>query len=399
MRILMLSHGYHPTVSGVTHVVRKQAKALSVQGHEVAVVTASDIGRPYVGNDNGVVLIRIRSTRNPYWSEGPLPWISRRGLTKIINEFQPDLIHSHENAFLSIQLARIRGAISQPMVASCYSFPEYGAHYVPHTLGFAGWLCKVLWRYLIWNLNQYDHVICATQIHLAFLLKHGFLRESTIISNGVNTSRYSPQNGQLTDINKRYNLPPRPRILFVGRLARDKNLDILIESMIATRARCPAHLLIVGRGDDRKRLEDVVKRHRLEECVHFLGFVPDADLPTLYRLVDLFAMVSVCETQNIPTLQALATGLPAVVSKAGALPELVTHGVNGYLLPPGDPQVVSQAALKILTNPQLAYRFGLVSLEVGRAHSESKSFQELESLYEGLLKIEEHQIRQQHSLA
>jgi glycosyltransferase involved in cell wall biosynthesis len=146
-------------------------------------------------------------------------------------------------------------------------------------------------------------------------------------------------------------------------------------------------------------LEDVVKRHDLEECVHFLGFVPEADLPTLYRLVDLFAMVSVCETQNIPTLQALATGLPAVVTKAGALPELVTHGVNGYLVPPGDPQVVSQAALKILTNPQLAYRFGLVSLEVGRAHSESKSFKELESLYEGLFEIEEHQIQQHHSLA
>ena len=197
----------------------------------------------------------------------------------------------------------------------------------------------------------------------------------------------------------KYNLPPRPRILFVGRLARDKNLDILIESMRAIRTKCPAHLLIVGRGDERERLEKVVKRLGLEDCVHFLGFVPEVDLPTLYRLVDLFAMVSVCETQNIPTLQALATGLPAVVTRAGALPELVTHGANGYLVSPGDPQAVSQAALKILTNPQQAHRFGLVSLEVGRAHTESKSFQDLENLYVGLLKIEERQIQKQHSLA
>lgn len=399
MRILLLSHGYHPTVSGVTHVVRKQALALSIRGHEVAVVAASDNGRSYVGDDNGLTLIRVRSTHNPYWSEGPLPWITRRGLYKIIDDYQPDLIHSHENALLSIQLTRIKQDLSQPLITSCYSFPEYGAHYLPHTFGIAGRVCRALWRYLIWNLNQYDHVVCATQIHRSILLKHGFEGESSIISNGVNTSRYSPQNGQLTDVEAKYNLPPRPRILFVGRLARDKNLDILIESMRAIRIKCPAHLLIVGRGDERERLEKVVKRLGLEDCVHFLGFVPEVDLPTLYRLVDLFAMVSVCETQNIPTLQALATGLPAVVTRAGALPELVTHGANGYLVSPGDPQAVSQAALKILTNPQQAHRFGLVSLEVGRAHTESKSFQDLENLYVGLLKIEERQIQKQHSLA
>lgn len=399
MRILMLSHGYHPTVSGVTHVVRKQAQALSKRGHEVAVLTASDIGRSYVADDDGVTLIRIRSSRNPYWSEGPLPWITRGGLRKIIDDYQPDLIHSHENALLSIQLTRIKQTLNQPLVASCYSFPEYGAHYLPHTLGFATRVCDLLWRYLIWNLNQFDHVVIATRIHRSILEKHGFKMESSIISNGVNTTRYSPQNGQLTDVAKRYNLPPRPRMLFVGRLARDKNLSILIKSMTAIRSERPAHLLIVGRGDYRKRLEAVVKRHGLEECVHFLGFVPEADLPTLYRHVDLFAMVSVCETQNIPTLQALATGLPCVVTKAGALPEIVTHGVNGYLVQPGDPLAVSQAALKILSHPTRAHRFGLSSLEVGRAHSESRSFDKLEILYDDLLKIEERQKQEQHSPA
>ena len=399
MRILLLSHGYHPTISGVTHVVRKQALALLNHGHQVAVVTASDSGRPYVGDDNGLTIIRIRSTHNPYWSEGPLPWITRPGLRNIIDEYQPDLIHTHENALLSIQLTRIKQGLAQPLIASCYSFPEFGAHYLPQKLGIVDRVCSALWRYLIWNLNQYDHVVCATQIHLDILQKHGFQRESSIISNGVNTKRYSPQNGQLMDIERQYNLPPRPRILFVGRLARDKNLSILIESMTAIRTRCPAHLLIVGRGNQRLSLEKLAKRLGLENSVHFLGFVPEADLPSLYRQVDLFAMVSVCETQNIPTLQALATGLPAVVTKAGALPELVTHGVNGYQVQPGDPQAVSQAALKILMDTEKAHRFGLASLEVGRAHGESRSFQDLDDLYKRLLRKREPQLQTQPSAA
>ena len=111
---------------------------------------------------------------------------------------------------------------------------------------------------------------------------------------------------------------------------RGTEIDVLIRAMLHVCAEREAHLLLLGRGDDRTRLEELTEKSGLQHCVHFLGFVPEEDMPALYRAVDLFAIASICEVQSLPTLQAVATGLPVVAADAVALPELVHDGVNGF---------------------------------------------------------------------
>ena len=79
MKILMLSHGYPPVISGVTLVVQKVAREMVRRGHQVTVVTDSDRGGPYRDQDQGVELLRVRSVPNPFWSEGRLPLLGRPG--------------------------------------------------------------------------------------------------------------------------------------------------------------------------------------------------------------------------------------------------------------------------------------------------------------------------------
>ena len=151
MRILMLSHGYPPTVSGVTLIVRKFSRMLVQRGHVVLVITASERGDYYNDDDQGVKLIRLRAYRNLYWKEGPIPYITSQQLDNLIKNFQPDIIHIHENAILSSQLLKLKRGMNTPLVSSAYSLPNFISNYT--TLGerLISLLKFVLWKYLIKN--------------------------------------------------------------------------------------------------------------------------------------------------------------------------------------------------------------------------------------------------------
>jgi glycosyltransferase involved in cell wall biosynthesis len=384
MRILMISHGYPPTISGVTLVVQKLARAMVRAGHTVTVVTASDRYTPYETDDEGVRLIRIRGLRNPFWDEGPLPAAYPGALDAIARELQPNIIHAHEAAALGRQALRLSRRKGVPVIVTCYYVP----HFVGRTLSASGqsnyrtdiveW---VAWRYSVPFFNQFPRVVFGTEAHRRFFLKRGLTAPTTVITNGFDASRYCPTNGIPEDLEQRYPLPSRPRILFVSRLMRDKEIAVLIRAMPAVTAARPAHLLLVGRGQDQPRLEQLTAELGMQAFVHFMGFVPEEDLPAFYRASDLFAIASTCEVQSIPTLQAAATGLPVVAADAVALPEAVAHGESGLLVPPGDPQAMAEAILTILDNPDLAARMGQAGIALAAPHCDERMFELYEQLY------------------
>jgi 1,2-diacylglycerol 3-alpha-glucosyltransferase len=385
MRILMASHGYPPTVSGVTLVVQKVARAMVQRGHEVSIITASEQGDPYRDQDEGVQLIRIRAAFNPFWKEAPIPFIGQNDLEEIVQEVQPDILHAHESAVLGMQVARLDGGADLPRVASCYYVPRFAARYLSWNDEPREVIESVVRFYSTWFYNHFDHVVFSTTAHRAYFASEDLTVATSIISNGIDTMRYRPSSAETApqdqEVEARHLLPPHPRIMFVSRLARDKEIDVLIRAMPILWARHRAHLLLVGRGDDRNRLEALTEELSLEHCVHFLGFVSEADLPSVYRLSDLFAIASVCEVQSLPTLQGAATGLPLVATDAVALPELVHHGVNGFLVEPGQPEALAQAVSQILGDPELAARMGQASLPIAQEHAESCTFDRYEDLY------------------
>jgi glycosyltransferase involved in cell wall biosynthesis len=333
MRIMMFSHGYLPTLSGVTLVVQKIARAMVQRGHEVMIVTASEKHLPYQSEDQGVRLQRVFGIPNPFWWEGPLPYISPAAIRKLADEYKPDIIHTHENALLSNLLLMVRWDKRPVFISSCYSLPSYITQYL-HLGGLESWFEGILWKIAIGNLNHFEHVIFCTHTHERDFLAHGLRPPTTVISNGVNIQRYRPEKELGEDIETRYHLPPTPRILSVGRLMKDKKLDIVIQAMRFVCDKQEAHLLVVGRGSERPRLKALIQRLKLEPYIHLLGYVPEQDLPGLYRACDLFAIPSLVEVQSLPALQAAVTGLPIVAANSAALPELVRHGENGLLVYP-----------------------------------------------------------------
>ena len=272
-----------------------------------------------------------------------------------------------------------------PYISSCYFLPRFATQYLRWGAWLERKLKSLLWKYAVSNLNRYEYVIFSTPTQQKQFIRHGLKASSSAISNGVDTRRYHPANGQAEEVERIYRLPPRPRILFVGRLMKDKKIDLLIQALEHVRAEQNAHLLIVGRGDEYRNLQSEARRLGLDENVHLLGYVPERDLPAMYRSSDLFAIASVCEVQSIPALQAVATGLPIVAVDAAALPELVRPGQNGLLVPPDDPLTLGEALLKVVDDPDYRAGLGQASLDLVDGHSEERTFKTYAEIYQNLL--------------
>jgi len=391
VRILMLSHAYPPAISGVSLVAQKVARAMVRKGHSVTVITTSQHGHGVQEEDEGVILERVRSWPNPYWSEGRLPITTLKRYREIVDAVNPDIVHSHE-AVLGFQLARKVKGGEVPKIVTCHFLPGFVTRYIGWISSLKRPIEKTIWEVGVQVLNQYDRVVFPNNTHLKAFVDNGLRAPTAVISNGVDTRRYHPVISEDGEIAQKYKLPMGPRILFVGRIAKDKEIDVLISAMAQPSAKHKAHLLIVGRGDDTSRLQKFTRSAHLEHCVHFLGFVPEKDLPGLYRHVDVFAIAATVEVQSIPTLQAAATAKPIVAVDAASLPELVHSGKNGYLVPPKDPQAMGKAFCKIMEDPELARQFGDSSLVISKDHDEEATFDGYETLYEQLLAEEAQNI-------
>jgi len=355
------------------------------RGHAVTVVTASERREHYEAEDAGVRLVRVHSWDNPFWSEAPIPFVGQKELEDLADEFQPGVLHTHDAALLALQFIHLSQRIQVPLVATCYYVPSFVARYLGGEIT-EDVVEAATWAYSLWLLNHCDCVVFATQAHRDFYQKQGLKAPTAIISNGLNLRRYRPADGVDEGIEERYHLPGGPRILFVGRLARDKAIDVLIRAMPYVRSQVPsASLFLAGRGDHRPALEELTAELGLEDAVRFLGFVPEDDMPALYRACHCFAIASRYEVQSLPTLQALATGLPVVAADAVALPEIVKDGVNGYLVPPGDPQAMGEAIARILTDPERAAAMGREGLAIVQPHDEEHTFEQYEALYRSLI--------------
>jgi glycosyltransferase involved in cell wall biosynthesis len=146
---------------------------------------------------------------------------------------------------------------------------------------------------------------------------------------------------------RKYALPER-FLLFVGAVEFRKNLVTLIEALALVHAKGEkAALVIVGReGEDSPNLDEAVARFRLGDWVKRLGYLPDSELRHLYRLAHLFVFPSLCEGFGLPLLEAMACGLPAAVSRAGALPEV--GGEAAAYFDPIDPDEIAGVLLRLL---------------------------------------------------
>jgi len=176
-------------------------------------------------------------------------------------------------------------------------------------------------------------------------------------SRGVNTQQYSP--GE-SDIRQRYSIPPNAHVVgYVGRLTRDKGLPELVDAFDTILLAEPnSHLMLVGWFDES---EDLLGRHASSHIeshprIHLTGYVEDPS--PYYRAMDVMVLPSWREGFPNVVLEATATGIPVITTFTTGSRDSVVPEVTGLLIPPGYPNAISEAVLKLLRNPELSLRMG-----------------------------------------
>lgn len=211
------------------------------------------------------------------------------------------------------------------------------------------------------------------------------------IYNGVDVVHYAapPSEAMVQQLRSSWRLPGScPVIGAVGRLAagRVKGFDVLLKAAALLQQKIPAFsVLIVGDGPQRPSLERMARRLGVQDRVRFVGEVSDVRLPL--ALIDLFVFSSRWpEAFGLTLIEAMAAGKAVVATEAGAVPEVIRHDVDGWLVPPDDPAAMAQSLAHLLRHPDIARRLSSQARSrVQETFSLERMAAEIEAVYRKVL--------------
>jgi glycosyltransferase involved in cell wall biosynthesis len=228
----------------------------------------------------------------------------------------------------------------------------------PYDLALYHRLCRPLIHYL-WR--RAAHVVANSEALRELALRSLPGLAVAVIPNGVDTELFHPPAPA-----GRGAAGHRLRLLFVGRLTRQKGADVLLQAMRALRGRLDVEAALAGDGDARPALERMAGDLGLRDAVRFLGWCDRARIAAESRAADVFVLPSRDEGMSNAILEAMAAGLPVVATGLAANRQLVAEGSSGLLTPPDQPEALAEAILRLGADAALRQRLGAA----GRARVE-----------------------------
>ena len=325
MKILITSDWYAPAVNGVVTSILNLRRELTARGHEGRVLTLAEgmhsfekDGVYYLGSlDAGLIYpgARLRSLAAGQAVEQFIRW-------------KPDLVHS-QCEFSTFSLAkRIARAVNAPLIHTYHTVYEDYTHYFSPS---RRWGRKLAAAFSRWVLDQTDGVIAPTEKVRALLEGYGVSAPVKVIPTGIDLDAFSapldPE--KRAGMRRALGIPEGDRVLvYVGRLAREKNLEEVLECRAALSGNVT--LLLVGDGPERAALEEKAQALGIRDKVVFAGMVAREKVADYYRLGDVFVSASSSETQGLTYAEALAAGLPALCRADPCLDGVIQNGCNGW---------------------------------------------------------------------
>jgi len=348
LRIALVTETYPPEVNGVSLTVARIAEGLRQRGHELQLVRprqAADGSTAQGGNRLREVL--VAGAPIPCYSHLRMGLPAGRELRMLWRRRRPDLVHIATEGPLgwsALRAARELGIV----VTSDFrtNFQAYSGHYR------MGWLRGVISAYLRRFHNLAGCTMVPTEALRAELQAAGFER-TVVVARGVDTQLFNPAR-RSEALRRHWGAADGDGVvLYVGRLAAEKNLDLLLQAFAAMQRVNPRlQLLLVGDGPLRTALGE-----RCPTAV-FAGQRSGVDLAAHYASADLFVFPSLTETFGNVTPEAMASGLPVLAFDHAAAGQLIEHGQSGWLAPHGDGAAFVKWAQHLACEPSAARRAG-----------------------------------------
>jgi glycosyltransferase involved in cell wall biosynthesis len=322
---------------GLESVVTALARGWAEQGGSVGVALAVEPGHP--AQDDwveleaaGVRVLRLRVAHRAYYRE----WRSYAGA---MQEFAPDVVHCHgyRPDVLAGWAARGRGL---PRVSTVHGFTG------------GGWKNRFYERLQLRALRRFEGVIAVSRPIRDRLVRIGIPERSiTVIPNALRPTDLLPR----AEARRRLGLSGTgPVLAWVGRMSREKGLDVLIGAL-ATLRDLPVTLSVLGEGPLRRDLEEQAARLGVTDRLHWHGTVSGA--ARYFPAFDGFILSSRTEGTPIALLEAMAAGVPVVATRVGGVPDILAEN-EAFLVDSEDSAGLSAAIRRLLADPRAASQQG-----------------------------------------
>ena len=389
MKIAIFSDNFYPELSGITDSLLVSSQELAKRGHQLLLVAPHYLPADYAKVDQSIIepdygpsvkVARLPSLPYPNSPNGQGRMAVPMGFSyRVVKDFGPDLIHTHSPFGVGLEALLMSKILGVPLMGTNHTPPSEFMAYSPIR---AKWFTTLTLHYFAWCYNRCLLVTAPCQSLLAEMIDNGFYRQAVVLPNPIDLANFRPvENTEVkTKLKQQFGFSDKT-ILYTGRLAEEKHIDVIIKALALVKNKIPEVMLVItGHGQAEESLKKLVAVLGLEDQVKFLGFVDNQTFPLVYQVSDLFVIMSTAESQSLSLMQAMATGLPVIGARARALPEYIDQ-TNGLVVTPGDELGLAEAMSRIFADKVQAQVLGVGGVASVKRFLPVKIVDELEILY------------------
>ena len=381
MKILLTSDTYEDQINGVSCSVITLRDELRKKGHDVRVLTLSKDSESKMFKTDYL----IGSFSVPFYPDTRQTLKFKDDLIKDIVKWKPDIIHIQTEFSIGRIAKKIANEVGCPFINTSHTLYEDYTTYVIPIKSLSKTIAKKLVRK---SYKESKAIITPSEKIKKLLQSYGLTNDMYIIPTGIDLDRFKKKLSLIekAKLKSQLKLTSKSKVLVsIGRVAKEKNLDEIIDYLPSLVKKDKNIVLIIGGdGPYKKTIEQKVKKLNLEKYVRFIGMIPPKNTYKYYQLGDLFVCASTSETQGITYIEALACGLPLVCRYDKCLDGVIETGVNGYMYNTKEEYI--DDIFKILNKSSLHHKMKKAALESSNKFSKEKFGDDVEALYKKVLK-------------
>lgn len=360
MRIGIFTDTYPPFINGVSTSIQMLENALRKKGHKVYIVTVNPKDMKYVYEDNGRI-IRIPGIKTGIYDYR----LTTAYPIRVVNEIKSwnlDIIHTHTEYGIGM-FGRVFGhQFDIPVIHTYHTMYEDYVHYI--TKGYFDEAGKKLIEYytkFCCDKTIEELIVPTKKTYDLFKEKYKYDRNVHVIPTGIEIERFYKEKvkpEKIAELKKKLNIKQKDIVvLFVGRIASEKNIDYLLKNHVnIVKNNINCKLLIVGDGPSLEEYIELSDKLKIKDNVIFTGKVPWNEIPNYYAIADIFTTASKTETQGLTVIEAMAASLPVVAINDESFNTVVIDGLTGYLFK--NKKEYSNVMHKLITSKSLRERMG-----------------------------------------
>ena len=343
----------YPTFGGSGVLATELGKALADKGHGIHFITYQQPVR-LTGFSANLYFHEVRVPTYPLFDFPPYETALASTMVDVVRNNQVDLLHVHyaiphaSAAYMAKQILAEEG-IHIPFITTL--------HGTDITLVGKD---KTYAPVVTFSINQSDAITAVSHnLREETLSNFAITKDISVIHNFVDTQRFAKHP---IDAFKKVIAPNEEKIvLHASNFRKVKRIADVIHTFNKIQQEIPSKLLLVGDGPERPAAEELCRSLGIFENTRFVG--KQQDMEDIYAIADLFLLPSEYESFGLSALEAMAAGTPVIATNTGGIPEVVTHGINGFLSEIGDVESMSRQAISLLSNPALLQQYSNAAKE------------------------------------